>query len=118
MSYVFNNIHTTTAIVKIKSQDGKISGELVAASPRIANLTLKSVTQDGKTLKVTLTNGNLDFVYEANLPAKTPTKLTGSYAQGTALLPATLTLTNEMQLEAKDLSQPVECPPAQRGGAR
>jgi hypothetical protein len=114
LSYIFNNIETTAAIVKIKSQDGKATGELIAGSPRILNLTLKSVDQDGKALRITLAAGATEMVFDVMLPAGAPKKLTGSFAQGTALVPALLVMTDETELDAKSLGRPVDCPPAQQ----
>jgi len=114
LSYVLNGLDTAMAIVKLKTQDGKVSGEMVAASPRILKLELKSVAQDGKALKVTLTNGNFDYVFDVTVPAGKPTKLTGSFEQGTSLFPALMTSTDETMLDTKTVSRPIDCPPAQQ----
>ena len=117
LTYIANGFENAMAIVKLTAKDGKVSGELVAATPRIANLALKSVTQEGSTLNVTLTNGNFDFVYEANVPAGAPKKLNGSMAQDTNLFPALLTLTEETAIDAKSAAKVLDCPPLQQARA-
>src|SRR5438445_118444 len=68
LSYVTTaNLELTAAIVKLKVDGGKTTGELVAGSPRIPNLTLKSVVQEGSTLRIGL-QGAAELIFDAAVP--------------------------------------------------
>jgi len=117
LNYISNGMESTDAIVKLKSQDGKVTGEFSAGSPLIPKLSLKSVSQDGAALTITLTNGNVDLVFNTVVPAGETMKLNGSYMRGNTLFPAVLTLTEDSELNIKNLSRPLDCPPAKEARA-
>ncbi|MSQ93241.1 MAG: hypothetical protein EXR98_01650 [Gemmataceae bacterium] len=115
LSYVTNGaFEQTTAIIKLKRDGDKTTGELVAGNPRLLNLTLKSVGQDGSLLRVVLNNGAVDMVFETAVPKEVGKHLKGVVAIDSTLYPAWLSATDEATLDAKSTVRLFDCPPMQQ----
>jgi hypothetical protein len=113
LSYVANgSLEHSTAIVKIKLDDGKATAELVAASPRFKEPSLKSVARDGNVLRVVINSGVFDMVFESPVPAADAKRINGSMATDGVMFPALLTVTEDKEIDAKSVARPVDCPPA------
>lgn len=112
LAYISNgNIENTAAIVKLKIQDGKTTGEMVAASPRLLKLELKSITQDGPTLRIALQNGPADLTFEATVPKQPGKQILGVLSLGGTLVPAMMIATEDATLDAKTTLKLLNCPP-------
>lgn len=115
VSYVANgNFEQVLGIVKIEAKDGKASGAMVAASPRIKGLTLKSVGQEGQALRIVFTTGAVDVVCETRLPAGGAQRVLGAVAIDANVFPAWIAKTELTELDAKSSGGIVHCPPMQQ----
>lgn len=115
LSYVTNGaIENTAAIIKIKTVDGKATGELVAGNPRFLGLELKSVSQDGPTLRVALQVGTGEFAFETTVPKEASKRLLGTMNLDGTLAPGLLAATDDATIDAKSASRLLDCPPLQQ----
>lgn len=115
LSYITNGTtENTAAIIKVKVADGKATGELVAGNPRLLNLSLKSVTQEGTDLRVILQNGTVTMTFEAAVPKQPGKVLPGVMAIDGALSPGMLAATEDATLDAKSTLRLLNCPPLQQ----
>lgn len=113
LSYItFGTTEQMPAIVKIVKDGGVVQGELVASSPRIKELELKSVTQEGDTLRIVLKTPATEMVFEA-IVVKGAKALKGSMTAEPSVFPALLYMTNEKELDLKSSVRALDCPPAQ-----
>jgi len=112
LSYVTGGtLESIAAIVKLDDKDGKAAGEMIAPSPRLPSLTLKSVARDGDLVRIVFKNGTLDLSFEAKVPARPGKRILASLAAGSTVYPAFLTATEKTELDQKDLSRTLACPP-------
>jgi hypothetical protein len=112
LSYVLGGIQeTSVALVKLDEQAGKVTGTLVAPSPRMPKLTLKSVARDGDLVRITFQNLTATWSFEARIPARDGKRMLGSLTVGTGVYPATLTATSKDMLDEKTLTRTLDCPP-------
>lgn len=97
---------TVYAIVKIvPKDDGTVTGDVVATSPRIPNFSIEKVAIDGDLLRITAKVGNGTPTFEAKLPAKGDDTILGSFGDDARIMPAKLTLTTKEKLEASDVTR-------------
>src|SRR3954468_19988713 len=65
-------------LVKITPKDGGVEGELVSAAPNQRGLTLKGVTLDGDTLRITLQRAAVNLEFEGRVPGADAHTVRGS----------------------------------------
>lgn len=112
LSYITTtSFESTAAIVKLKVDGGKTTGEIVAGSPRIKNLVLKSVAQEGGTLRIVLQAGTSELVFAAQVPKQAAKEVKGSVSIDGAISPAMLTSTEDAALTVANTFKAVNCPP-------
>ncbi len=112
LAYISNgNIENTAAIVKLKIQDGKTTGELVAGNPRLLKLELKSITQEGPTLRIALQNGPANMTFETTVPKQPGKQLLGVMSLDGTLYPGLLITTEDATLDVKTTLKLLNCPP-------
>ncbi len=117
LSYVTAGIsEQAAAIVKLQSRDGKVVGELVAGSPRMLGLSLKSVTLDGSSLRIELQVGSTDLQFDG-VAGRGAMTILGSFAIADNLFPASMTTTTQTVLDAKEVARMLPCPPLQQARA-
>ncbi len=110
-------LEQTLAIVKAKVEGGKATGEMVAGSPRLKDIALKSVAQDGDAFRVTLQAGAATLTFEAPVPQQGAKRLAGTVSVDGTLYPAWITATDDATLDVKGTLQPIDCAPFQTARA-
>src|SRR4051794_1932898 len=68
----------TPAIVKLKADGDKLSGEIVATLPGITSASLKSVTLQGGLLRITVQTAAAELSFEAAVPKSPGKKVLGT----------------------------------------
>src|ERR1043166_1585529 len=104
-------LEQTPAIVKITTDGGKSKGEMVFASPRYKNLSLKSATQEGSNIRVVLMAGTIEYAFNGVAPKEATKQIKGVLTAGNAMYPAWLSATDDTTLDQKASAQQVDCPP-------
>lgn len=113
-NYVVNgNVEQTLAIVSLKTDGGKTTGELVTG--RLANPTLKSVSQEGNLLRVVLQGSGVELAFEGIVPKEASKQLIGSVSIDGTMYPGSLTATEDTKIEGGPRVLP--CPPLQQARA-
>jgi hypothetical protein len=113
LSYVVvGAVEQTYAIVKMTTGGGKTTGELIDGRP--AGIKLKSVTQSGNDLRVLLQSGAVEIAFEAVVPKEATRRLLGTMTIDGSLFPSSLSITDEMKIDAKSASRAIDCPPMQQ----
>lgn len=107
----------TIAIVKAKVEGDKVTGEMIAGSPRFKELAFKSITQEGGVLRVAIQAGAATMIFEAPLPKQGAKRLVGHVSVDGTLYPAWITETAEATLDAKTTLRTIDCPPLQQARA-
>jgi hypothetical protein len=103
----------TAAIVKLKIDAGKAAGELVAGSPRLKKVVLKSAVLEGKTLRIVLQGGNAEMVFETTVSNDIGKRLPGVMSINGTLYPAWMEATKDTAIDLQASLRPIDCPPLQ-----
>jgi hypothetical protein len=102
--YIGNgNLEVSLAIVTLKTEGGKTTGETVAGRP------VKSVSVEGDTLRVVL-QSTPEIIFEAAAPKEATKQVPGVIMSDTTLLPALLMATEDAKLSNIKV---LNCPPLQ-----
>ncbi len=106
------NTETTVAIVGLKTDGAKTTGELVASI--LGNAKVKSITKDGNLLRVVLQGNGVEFAFEGVVPKEPGKQVIGSVSLNDSVYPGSLSSTEEMTLDQKNSSRVLQCPPLQQ----
>ena len=101
----------TLAIVGLKTEGGKTTGEIVAG---FGNPTIKSVTREGNLLRVVVQRAGVEFAFEGIVPKEAGKALMGSVSINDTLYPGSLNSTEDTTLDQKNSSRALFCPPLQQ----
>jgi hypothetical protein len=98
--YVVNfNNEQTLAIIGLKTDDGKMTGDVVGG--RLANPKIKSVTKEGNLLRVVMQGSGVELVFEGIVPKDATKQLTGSVSIDGTVYPGSLVATEDTEFDAK-----------------
>jgi hypothetical protein len=111
LSFVLGgSIEANWWLIKLETKDGKLAGSVTDIAQNAQGSTLKTVTSDGKQVRVTFNTPRGDLVFEGQLPLAKKT-VRGSMDFFGQLCPATMAATNETKLEPNTAIRQLSVPP-------
>jgi hypothetical protein len=106
---VGGSIEANFWLIKLETKDGKLAGSVTDTARNAQGSTLKTVTSDGKEVRVIFNTPRGDLVFEGQLPLVKKT-LRGSMDFFGQLCPATLAGTDQTKLDANTAVRQVALP--------